>query len=696
MRRICLIGAGNIARIHAEVLRSVPGVAVVAIVDPRPGAAAALARLLPAARVLAGVEDALADGGFDAAHVLTPPDTHAEIGVRLLEAGRDVLLEKPLSVSSPQGARLVAAATASGASLGVNQNFLFHPAFVALRRAVDGGRLGRPRSVEVIYSVPLRQLAAGQFGHWMFAAAVNILLEQAVHPLSQIVALAGRSGEMAAIPDAPWMLWEGRPFRAGWSVALAGARLPALLRFAVGEAFPAWQITVVCDDGVMVADILANRLHAIRRSRFADPVDGIVAGLRAGGAMLGAGIANAGRYGAGLLGVTGRSDPFFRSMKASIAAFHAAPPRFEADGAFGAHLVELCETIAAQLPAAENSAVTACAPALLKGVPDVAVLGGTGFIGRATVAALLREGRSVVVMARGVAGLPPAFSGPRVRLASGDIADAAAVRAAISGAGQVVNLAHGGGGGDYAAIRAAMVGGAEKVARACTAAGTGRLVHVGSIASLYLGPGAGTVTGATPPDPEGQRRGDYARAKAEADVLLVALHAREGLPVTILRPGLVVGQGTSPFHSGVGFFNTDQHCIGWNRGTNPLPFVLVEDVAEAIRLALDAPGIEGCCYNLVGGVRPTARAYVAALEAALGRPLRYHPKVPSLLLAEEVAKWLLKRAGGRRVPPPSRRDILSRGLVAQFDCADAESSLGWRPNADPAVFRKRALAVHAR
>ena len=91
-----------------------------------------------------------------------------------------------------------------------------------------------------------------------------------------------------------------------------------------------------------------------------------------------------------------------------------------------------------------------------------------------------------------------------------------------------------------------MVGGAEIVARACLAAGSARLIHVGSIASLYLGPGAGPVTGATPPDPREAERGDYARAKVLCDRMLLDLHAQEGLPVVILRPGVVVGEGTSP------------------------------------------------------------------------------------------------------------------------------------------------------
>jgi len=220
-------------------------------------------------------------------------------------------------------------------------------------------------------------------------------------------------------------------------------------------------------------------------------------------------------------------------------------------------------------------------------------------------------------------------------------------------------------------------------------------VHVGSIAALYLGPGSASITGSTPPDPQAERRADYARAKAACDRALLDLHTRDGLPVVIVRPGVVVGEGGSPLHSGLGFFNNDQHCIGWNEGRNRLPFVLVEDVAEAILLAARAEGIGGRCYNLVGDVRPSAREYIAALGAALHRPLRFHPQSALALWASELGKWAIKQAGGRRQPVPSLRDLLSRGMKAPFDCTDAKRDLGWQPVADPAVFNARAIAVHA-
>ncbi len=702
VRRVCLVGAGSISRTHAEALRGIPGVTLSAVVDPRPQAAAALARDFVIPAQFTSVAEAIAADAFDAAHVLVPPDRHAEVAGALVAAGKPVLLEKPLADGTEAARALVAAAERAGVALGVNQNFVYHPAFEKLRRIVDGGALGRPDHVACTYSVALRQLQARQFGHWMFASPGNILLEQAVHPLSQVLTLAGAPGEIRAIGGPAIELSPGVPFCSSLDAVLAGARLPASLRFAVGRGFPFWQITVVCDDGVAVADILANRCFTLTRSRWLEAIDGTVSGSRAAAALARDSLRNTADYALSTLKLRGRSDPFFLSMAGSIRAFHAAldggikPPL---DGAFGAMLVGVCDRLRdAALPApAERPAVAMAsepAPSTPDAACDMAVLGGTGFIGAAVVRAALDAGLRVAVMARSVRNLAAVFHDPRVALHRGDIADAEAVGRAIAGAPVVVNLAHGGGGADYAAIRAAMVGGAETVARACAAAGV-RLVHVGSIASLYLGPQSAPVTGATPPDPQSDQRGDYARAKSECDRALLGMVARDGLKLVIVRPGVVVGEGGSPFHSGVGLYQNEQHCLGWNAGRNALPFVLVEDVADAILRAARTPGIDGRCYNLVGDVRLSAREYTAELARALGRPLRFHPQRAEVMLAEEFGKWGIKRATGRRVPPPTLRDLRSRGMEAAFDCSDAKADLGWLPVADRAAFVARAIAVQA-
>jgi predicted dehydrogenase/nucleoside-diphosphate-sugar epimerase len=686
MRRVALIGAGFIAGVHAEALQSLSGVRVTAVVDPNRDAAQRLARSCEAAQVFTSVDDALAADAFDCAHVLVPPPVHRDAALPLLQAGKPVLLEKPLAATGADCAALLDAAAHSGAPIGVNQNFVHHPAFARLHRLVGARALGKPNFVGCVYNVPLRQLAARQFGHWMFAAPVNLLLEQAVHPLSQIASLAGTIADVAVQAGPAIEIAPGVAFHASLDASLVCADLPAQLRLAVGQPFPFWQVTAVCDDGVAVADILANRMFTYRRTRWMDAVDGLASGARTAATIFAESSRNFATYAGATLKLTRRNDAFFQSMRASIAAFHAAldvgaPPPI--DGRFGAMLVAACERMGGAAPAPPP------APRRSEAACDVAILGGTGFIGTHVVRRFVAGGARVAVMARSVRNLPAVFGDDAVTLHAGDLRDADAVAAAIGTAPIVVNLAHGGGGASWEDVRDAMVGGAEVVAKACEGR---RLIHIGSIAALYLGPQEAPVTGATPPDPQADQRADYARAKAMTDRMLLDRH---GLKLCILRPGLVVGEGSSPFHSGLGMFNNEQHCIGWNAGRNKLPFVLVEDVAEAILLAARAGDIDGHCYNLVGDVRLNARDYIAALAQAMQRPLKFHPQLVELLLAQEYGKYLIKRATGRRAAPPSKRDLLSRGLTATFDCGDAKRDLGWTPVADPVRFHERAVLVHA-
>ncbi|MBF0307602.1 MAG: NAD-dependent epimerase/dehydratase family protein, partial [Alphaproteobacteria bacterium] len=623
----------------------------------------ALAQRFDIPAVHGDVAAALAAGGIDAVHVLAPPPLHAELALPFLRAGLPVLVEKPMAATAAECDALV---EAGGARLWVNQNFLFHPAFLRLRHLAENRSLGGLVQVDCLYAMPLRQLAARRFGHWMFRQPLNLLLEQAVHPLSQIDALAGPARDVKAMAGAPRDLAPGLSFHPWLEVALDCAAAPARLHFAPGRPFPAWRLAALFEDGLAIADMLANRLTVQRRARWIEPLDTALSGASLGwqqARQAGAGLAG---FAASSLGLAGRSDTFFQSMKGSIAAFHADT---EANGALGARLVRLAEGIAAQ-------AMAKPAPRPPRPAPspdhDILVVGGTGFIGTHVVRALLAEGRRVAVLARNVEALPAEFE--RVTLIAGDATRREPVEAAIgANCRVVVDLAQG-------ASRA--------VAAACRAREVALLVHVGSIAALWLGDPHSVVTGATETDPLAERRSDYARAKGRDEGLSF------GSPSIVLRPGLVVGEGAQPFHSGLGTFNNEQHCLGWNQGDNPLPFVLVEDVAKAIALACRRPDLAGRRFNLVGDVRPTARAYVNELGRALGRPLRFHGQSPLKLWAVEEAKWLVKRIGGRKVPPPSLRDLRSRGLVARFDTTDVKRDLGWRPVADQTEFVRRAILVH--
>ena len=703
--RTALIGAGFISTTHIEALKAaVPETELVAIVDRNLALAKSRAAQWGVPNVYGDIEALIAAGTADVAHVLAPPDRHAAITTRLLEAGLHVLLEKPMSTSVADCAALTALAAEKGLVLGINQNFVYHPAYRAARRILlDERQLGPIRSLHVTFNVPLRQLGARQFGNWMLQKPVNILLEQAVHPLSQIADLLGAPAVIGGHAGKPLKLAPDHLFYDRWSADLMCGETPAQLYLAFGQSFHAWRFTAICDDGLLVCDLSAGRVMVQGRAQWPEFLDNLVIGASVAAQTAGQSIGGAMGYITGLLKIRPSSDGFFVSMRDSIAAFYKGIPAGKAplDGNFGGSLVSVCEALAARIPATEPAAIPATVeppepepPASELPEPELVVFGGSGFIGSHLIAQLVAEGRRVRVMSRAAGARTPPFDSPLVQVMRGNVANRDDVMRAMAGAKQVVNLAHGGGGSNWDEIKRTMVDSAILVAECALAAGVQRLVHVGSISGLYLGDPAETITGATPPDLEPEKRNLYARGKVEADRALLAFAAAQDLDVVILRPGLVVGEGTAALHGGLGFFNNEQHVIGWNGGANPLPFVLAGDVADAIVKTVDAPVIPGRTYNLVGDVRPTAREFVGMLVNATGRPIAYHPQWVDWLYAAELFKWGIKRVTGKSVDIPARRDLVSRGLAAKFDCTDVKTDLGWQPVADRATFIARAVDIH--
>jgi nucleoside-diphosphate-sugar epimerase len=324
---------------------------------------------------------------------------------------------------------------------------------------------------------------------------------------------------------------------------------------------------------------------------------------------------------------------------------------------------------------------------------EAVVLGGTGFIGRGLVRALLDSGQAVRVVSR--SARPGRHNEPGLTYVPGDVGSADDMRRAVAGASVVYHLATGGG-ESWSDFERDFLQGLRNIAGACLDNGVERVVYTSSIAGLYLG-GGGSIDERTGPDPSPQQRGNYARAKIEAEKIIQELAASRKLPAVILRPGLVVGKGGILTHSGVGFWASDTWCLGWGGGRHPLPFVLVEDVVSAMVSAGRAPGIDGMVFNLVGDQRPTAREFVRELGRRSYRRFHFYPQSLIKMQGIEIFKWLMKVAA--RKPGntfPSYRDLKSRSLATQFDCSAAKTKLGWRPNANLEHFWAEAIDAHIR
>lgn len=690
-KRVALIGAGYIAAVHAEALKATIGADLVGIIDPRLDRAEALARRTKGATAATSLSALLDSRQLDAVHVLTPPNLHVDPAREALSRGLAVLLEKPMASEIEGALQLAAAARINGAPpLYINHNFLFHPAFEPLAQMVRGGRCGKLVSLSCTYAMPLRQLSAGQLQHWMFRRPANLLLEQAVHPLSQILSLTGPIKSWKVLAGAPYSVGSPSPIPRTLSIALAGENCDAQVYLHFGSTFPVWQINALCTDGIIKADMVGNRLVCEEMSENLEPLDNFIQAKRIGHELRKQTRSGLIAYGRSLLGLGKRSDSFFHTMTGSIGAFYRGERPWVNTPEGACELVRLCEDIAAE--AFPAPAIRSHAPVQTEFKPDVVVLGGTGFIGHHIVKAFADRGMRVAAVSRA-----PVVrnASENVRFLHGDMRDGDSLARLIGDAPFLVNAAGPEITESWADCERKAHEAVAAVSGACKRAGVKRLVHLSSIAALYLGDKGDVITGRSPVDPYGWQRANYSRAKGVEEIALLTQYEEGTLPVSILRPAIVVGEGGTPYHTGVGLFNNERHCMGWDDGRHPLPFVLGEDVASAVLAATKMDGILGHCFNLAGDVRLSAREYIEVLGKALGRPLVFHPQSPTMMYYSELAKWTIKRVGGRKIPVPSKRDLLSRAMAATLDCADVKSALGWAPVADRETFIARSILVHA-
>ncbi len=140
--RIALFGAGWIAERHAHAVRETPGAELVAAANWREPSLRALAERHGIPRTTTDWASLARDPAVDAVVIGTPNALHAPQAIACLEAGKHVLVEKPMAVSGAEAERMIAAADAARGRLMVAHCWRFHPEVRALRDRIAAGRLG--------------------------------------------------------------------------------------------------------------------------------------------------------------------------------------------------------------------------------------------------------------------------------------------------------------------------------------------------------------------------------------------------------------------------------------------------------------------------------------------------------------------------------------------------------------------------
>lgn len=219
MPRAGVVGPGSIGRLHVEALRCL-GIPVRALVASTPESARAHAERLQIPHAYDNAAAMAGSGEVDVVHICTPNAFHASDAVAAIDAGCDLVCEKPLTFDLAQADALLERAERAGVTGGVCYHYRCFEGIRAARELVRGGALGRVRMLSGSYlSQELRQVAPG---HWLANAEIVgpslSLADVGVHWLDLAEHVCGLP--ICALAAQPAGVSRGEPFAHGAAVLL--------------------------------------------------------------------------------------------------------------------------------------------------------------------------------------------------------------------------------------------------------------------------------------------------------------------------------------------------------------------------------------------------------------------------------------------------------------------------------------------
>ncbi len=186
---VAVIGAGIISEYHVDGLVAAGGATVAALVGRDQARTKARAEALNIARAETDLAAVLADPAIDAVVIATPDATHEAIAIAALEAGKPVLLQKPMAMSSVECRAIVAAAARTGTRLSVSFMHRYFPEVFWLREELASGRLGKVHGIRMRNATP-----GADWADWFYApgsVAGGVVMQLGVHGIDLVEHIFG-------------------------------------------------------------------------------------------------------------------------------------------------------------------------------------------------------------------------------------------------------------------------------------------------------------------------------------------------------------------------------------------------------------------------------------------------------------------------------------------------------------------------
>ncbi|HXJ06269.1 MAG TPA: NAD-dependent epimerase/dehydratase family protein [Candidatus Acidoferrum sp.] len=678
--RVGLVGAGYISEFHARAIQRVPNARIIGIADVVNSRASALAARFSIPKVFHSME-AMIKEGVDVIHILTPPDTHAQLAIAALKNGCHVLVEKPLAINAEEVDRISDAAEATKKSLCVNHSMLYDRFVSKALSLVRSGAIGVPLSFDYFRSSEYPPYRGGplpvhyQDGGYPF-------LDQGVHALYLAESFLGAIEDVKSFYGAHG--GDSNLLFDEWRVAAQCQRGTANIQISWNvRPLQNWFV-VQGTKGVIRANLFAmwvtHTPHLPLPKAPARALQAMTEGLSICAQVP----ANVARFAL-------KKIVQYDGLHSLVAVFYnalqtGAPMPVPVEQARST--VYWTNRVSQE---ADVAKITFQSQFKSAGNANVLVTGANGLIGRHVVRRLLLEGNRVRIFVRRQP-LAEFLHDGNIEVFLGDLGDPAAVDRAVAGTEIVyhVGAAMQGGAHDH---QRGTVCGTQNIVDSMLRHHVSRLVYISSLSCLHAAVArrGDVVTEDWPVEPYPTKRGAYTQAKTAAEKIVLDAVRDRHLQAVLLRPGRVFGPGMTLLTPEVARRLGNLFVI-LGDGTRELPLVYVEDVIDAAVLAAETSKFDGRIFHIVDRTKITQNQVVLDYVSKNAKKSSVIHVPVAIVYCLALGFELLSKVLNRSVPLSIYR-VKSALARMRFDCSRAENELGWHPRIGVASGLQETMAA---
>ncbi len=673
--RVAIIGGGHIAFSHVPVIEQQDDVAIVGVADVDITRAKAAARDFNISNYFDDAEAMIMEQKPDIVHVLTPPQHHAQNSIMAMKHGCHVFVEKPMALMAGDAKSMIEEAVKNNVKLCVGHSALFSEVVRRARELALGGVVGDIVSVEAYQSFeptryqPMTEEGA-EFTHWIYGMNGGPLEDLMPHSASLVLEFMSDLREVHCVSKSHGRLPEGWPDEI--RVIINSSSIMGYISLSLNEKPEAESLTIKGKKGTIQADTFSNILIVRTKSDLPRAVTRGLAGFQVSRQSLREAVSNIYKFATGTVHKN-NSEPVISKFYEAVRKKGKMPVSLD----MSLRVVELMNRvwpepvvdIKQKLPSFEREHRSSC--------PSVLVTGASGLIGTYLIKKLLSEKKDVRALVR-----PNSLRAGRMKKLDIDImevemSDENALRRAVKGIKTVIHAAASDS-SDFEEQTRTTINGTRHLINASLDEGIERFVQFGSLAVYELLDIHDTnIAEGSKYQKSPERMGAYAYSKIEVEKLALNAHRENGLGVTVVRPGKVIGPLGPVFFPHLGFRLPNNIFLMIGDGDTVLPLTYIENTVDGIYRAAFADNAVGQIYNLVDDGHVTPKKYLELFVKVTGINARII-SLPFIFpytaaTAYEVAAFL----GAVKKGVTSRAQMKSKQSKVIFDNTKAKKELGW-------------------